>query len=811
MSFGKGDRSQRWLPPLAAALACGLMVAAASVALARAGSNASLDATTTIQTSPQAAVVGVGGSVVVDVVISDVADLYGADVQLTFDPALVQVVDADGIAGNGVQVMPGPLLTAQGYYFVALNRAYNVTGTVGFAITQFNPAEAVSGTGVLFRITVSGLAAGVSQLHFMQAVLADRNGGTIPYTFQDGSVTVGGGAPATATRTSTATATTLSTATSTPSATPTVTATSTPLPTATSTVSATPTATASETATVTVTPSSTPSSTATSTTTVTDTPWLSPTPTVTGTATSTATATATPTVTSTPLPTHTATDTCTPTATGTATRTPTVTSTPAPGSTHTLTPTPSPSSTATTTPSATGTHTVTSTATPTESRTSQPSVTASATPSQTMTPTQTATHTATLTATAQPSATATGTPTRTSTPTTSHTATVTARPIYKAYLPVVSFDPSPAATVTRTTTPSATVTVTRALGGAPQVVATIAVPGANWVAVDSQTNTVFITSRSDDCVYPVDGQALTVGACIPVGDMPFGIAADAVRRWLYVANFGSGSVSVINLDTRAVAATHYPGGRPALVAVDPESGSAYVTLHPTSLAASFQGTQYLGRFDIGAEQAFSIAVDGAAAPRRVYVGTREYPGRVQMLNTETWPPRLMGSVTPGGSVYNLAVNQANGQLLVMHTGSNDNDVRYMAVYDRGGARLSSLAAEDTGVNTFDGGGLAVLSCGGGRVYVAGTECVAGGRTDCAGYGGEGAVHVLRGQPWRVAYSFMQPDLQGGPFGVAVDESRSRIYVTSKDSGGWLNVLEDMACAESSSAACRGDGEQEASR
>jgi len=332
------------------------------------------------------------------------------------------------------------------------------------------------------------------------------------------------------------------------------------------------------------------------------------------------------------------------------------------------------------------------------------------------------------------------------------------------------------------------------LDAAPHVVATVAVPGANWVAVDSRTNTVYVTSRTDNCVYPVDGGTLAVGACITVGRQPYGIAAHPPSRLLYVANFGSASVSMINMDTKLVVATHYPGGSPAQVTVDPVSGIVYVTLHPTSLVARFRGTEYLGRFDIRAEQAFSVAIDASASPRRLYVGTREYPGRVQVFDAESASPRLLASLQPGGSVYNLAVHPADGRLLVMHTRRNDNDVRFMAVYGRNGQRLTALADEDTGVNTFDGGGLDVLSCGAGRIFVAGTDCVAGSASDCAGYAPPGAVAVLDAGTGALQEIIPQPAIGSGPFGVAVDTERGRIYISSKANGGWLNVLEDPACA-----------------
>jgi hypothetical protein len=50
--------------------------------------------------------VGVSNTVTVDVMVGDIESLYGAQVELTFDPTLVEVVDADGFT-PGIQIEQG--------------------------------------------------------------------------------------------------------------------------------------------------------------------------------------------------------------------------------------------------------------------------------------------------------------------------------------------------------------------------------------------------------------------------------------------------------------------------------------------------------------------------------------------------------------------------------------------------------------------------------------------------------------------------------------------------------------------------------
>ncbi len=120
----------------------------------------------------------------VEIWINDVTDLYGADVRLTFDPALVEVVDADGNA-SGVQIANGGFLQNT---FTAVNETDNTLGTIEYAVTQLNPQPPANGSGVLAVITFKAKAVGSSPLTFTFAQLATRDGEEIPAPASNGSV-----------------------------------------------------------------------------------------------------------------------------------------------------------------------------------------------------------------------------------------------------------------------------------------------------------------------------------------------------------------------------------------------------------------------------------------------------------------------------------------------------------------------------------------------------------------------------------------------------------------------------------------------
>ena len=128
----------------------------------------------------------VGVTTVVSIRIEDVTNLYRAELVLSFDPAVLEVVDADPEIA-GVQIEPGPFLGAD---TTEENIVFPDEGEVDFS--QVVPGESVNGSGVLARITVRGKAGGTSALVFDDVLLEDEEGGLISVDVQNGSVKVTG-------------------------------------------------------------------------------------------------------------------------------------------------------------------------------------------------------------------------------------------------------------------------------------------------------------------------------------------------------------------------------------------------------------------------------------------------------------------------------------------------------------------------------------------------------------------------------------------------------------------------------------------
>jgi hypothetical protein len=175
------------------------------------------------------------------------------DLQVTYDPAVVQVVDFD--AGQpGVQVLPGNFPGNDTAGDVIENSAGS--GAIDYHY-DLDGTDEVSGNGTVATVLFEAIGNGDAQLAWSVRTLRDGSGAATTASASAASVVVGNVAPP---------------ATATPQATGTPAATSTPAPT--NTPGATSTATAASTGTATRTP------TATGTATVTRTPAATPTATV---------------------------------------------------------------------------------------------------------------------------------------------------------------------------------------------------------------------------------------------------------------------------------------------------------------------------------------------------------------------------------------------------------------------------------------------------------------------------------------------------------------------------------------------------
>jgi hypothetical protein len=118
----------------------------------------------------------VGSPLGLDVMITGVADLYGYQFTLSFNPALLQAIT----------VAEGPFLATGGATFFDSGAIDNVLGSISFTFdTLIGPGAGVTGSGVLEHITFSAISAGSSALSFTDALFLDSGGNDIGATIQN--------------------------------------------------------------------------------------------------------------------------------------------------------------------------------------------------------------------------------------------------------------------------------------------------------------------------------------------------------------------------------------------------------------------------------------------------------------------------------------------------------------------------------------------------------------------------------------------------------------------------------------------------
>lgn len=154
------------------------LVSMASVTLA--------ESATTLHPDPLSVGMRNGESKQVSIRVENVTDMYGIELQLKFDPKVVQVEDADASA-DGVQIIAGEWWKKG---FIAANKVDNKKGTITFAATLLNPAPPVSGDGVVATIQFKAKSDGTSPLKFSDAILATRDAAEINTQAQDGAIGV---------------------------------------------------------------------------------------------------------------------------------------------------------------------------------------------------------------------------------------------------------------------------------------------------------------------------------------------------------------------------------------------------------------------------------------------------------------------------------------------------------------------------------------------------------------------------------------------------------------------------------------------
>jgi hypothetical protein len=131
----------------------------------------------------------VGEETGVDILIEDAPVIYGADVQVRFDPNILEVVDVDEKQA-GIQIEAGKFIDEKKSFYL-LHNVDNDKGSIDYALTLLNPAPPVKGDGQLARITFRAKAAGSTVVSVVKGKFGTQTGETISAQLAGVEITVG--------------------------------------------------------------------------------------------------------------------------------------------------------------------------------------------------------------------------------------------------------------------------------------------------------------------------------------------------------------------------------------------------------------------------------------------------------------------------------------------------------------------------------------------------------------------------------------------------------------------------------------------
>ena len=132
-----------------------------------------------------------GARIEIPIEIRNVQDLYAVDLEVHFDPTILTIEDANPQM-DGIQPALGTFLDAG---MVLYNTVDAQNGIIRFVMTQVNPSEPKSGSGVLIVLYAVGKAEGESPLDVVRADLSTREGVAITSELVGNTVTVSATAP----------------------------------------------------------------------------------------------------------------------------------------------------------------------------------------------------------------------------------------------------------------------------------------------------------------------------------------------------------------------------------------------------------------------------------------------------------------------------------------------------------------------------------------------------------------------------------------------------------------------------------------
>jgi YVTN family beta-propeller protein len=306
-------------------------------------------------------------------------------------------------------------------------------------------------------------------------------------------------------------------------------------------------------------------------------------------------------------------------------------------------------------------------------------------------------------------------------------------------------------------------------GSNDAVIANIQVGTApRGVAVNTVTHMVYVTNYSSGTVSVIDGSSKTtvaVATTLTAGTNPYAVAVNSVTNFVYVGNQGSNNITVIDGSQNTQASIYNlseAGTRPSAVAINPVTNKIYLANGPSGNVAVIQGATSTAVASVLALPSTGSDPEALAVnpiTNRIYVvnGT----GSITIIRGDTdTPEQTVGGL--GSNDFALTLNALTNKVYV-----TDGDHAQVAVID-GNNPTATVTRFGVGSQPI---GLAANAATN-KVYVANLS-------------GGVSVSVINAATNTTASIPVAPT----PVAVAVNPDVRQIYAASSGTPGSVTVLD----------------------
>jgi len=191
----------------------------------------------------------------------------------------------------------------------------------------------------------------------------------------------------------------------------------------------------------------------------------------------------------------------------------------------------------------------------------------------------------------------------------------------------------------------------------------------NDIAVNPTTNTIYVSNYGSGTVSVIDGSDNTVEATINVGDEPKGIAVNPITNIIYVTSQVDNTVSVIDGSDNTVIDTINVDKAPVDVAVNPTTNTIYVSNYGSGTVSVIDGSDntVIDTINLRPDPGLLTRTQGIAVNPQTETIYAVLSGGPSVSIIDGSDNSHMFNLHMGPGAYNVAVNPITNKIYVSLT------------------------------------------------------------------------------------------------------------------------------------------------